>query len=284
MATYPRKGMQRILAGSDNPELRVTLQGQDGDAVDASGTLTCSITRADGTSVVTDRATTNTTGVGTYTCTLTTAEALTLDVLTATWRIAGVTRATTHHRVVGGFLFSVAELAQRAGMQEFDNATLRVERDRVTDLIEMNTGVSWCPTYDYDETEERSHRCRAVTRRPLRVLRSMSIDGVAQSLTAMKLYPASGIIDVGYSFCGLMAIGVEHGFDQPTADLKDAALTAAADRLLREYSSIGVRTRSMSNEMGVTQQFSYAGDGHPTGIDEVDAVINAHDHRDSAFA
>lgn len=283
MSTYPARGLQRILAGSINPDLRVMIRDQDGEAIDAAGTLTCSIARADGTVVATDRATSDANGTGAYTCALTTAEALTLDVLTATWRISGVTRATTHHRIVGGFMFSIAEGAQRAGMDQFDQAAMRIERDRITDLFELHTGVAWCPTYDYIEREAPG-RCKIITPRPLRALRSLSLDGVAQTTTTMELDHAAGIIDAEYTLCGWMALGVEHGFDQPPADLKDAAITAFADRLLREYSTLGARTRSMTNDLGVTQQFSYAGKDHPTGIDEVDAVLMANDHRDPAVA
>lgn len=283
MATYPVRGMQRILAGSITPSIRATLLDQDGDPVDAVGTLTCSIARADGTVVATDRATTDATGAGVYTCALTTAEASTLDVLTATWRISGVTRATTYHRTVGGFLFSIAQLANRAGMQEFDVAELRAERDRVTDLFERCTGVVWSPQYDYDEREAPG-RCHIITHRPLRSLRSLTLDGVAQTVSTMYLDQAAGIIDARFTVCGRMTIGVEHGFDQPTADLRDAALTVAADRLLRESSTLGSRTRSMTNDLGVTQQFSYAGKDHPTGIDEVDAVLADHDFRDPGLA
>ena len=171
MTTYPRKGLQRILAGSVNPVLRVELLDQDGTAVAPTGTLTCTITRADGTVVATDRATA---GAATQrTCALTTAEAQTLDVLKAVWKDDSVTRATTYHRVVGGFIYSLASLAQRAGIAEgFDNAELLAERDRITDLIEDVIGVSFCPTYDLEERRGPG-RCDIITRRPLRAIRSI---------------------------------------------------------------------------------------------------------------
>jgi hypothetical protein len=50
-------------------------------------------------------------------------------------------------------------------------------------------------------------------------------------------------------------------------------IVAAADSVRRDFSTIGPRVRSISDGMGVTQQFSYAGKDHPTGLDEVDAVI-----------
>jgi hypothetical protein len=273
MSTYPDRGLQRILAGSVDPVLRVVLSDQDGDAEDAVGTLTCTITRADGTVIATDRATASATGLGAYTCALTTAEAVTLDVLTATWSISGTTRATSYHRVVGGFLFSIAELAQRAGMTEFDQASLRIERDRITDLIEHHCGAQ-TPRYDLVEFEGHGHQRHAVWHRPVRSVRALTIGGSPVTVSDLDVNVAAGIVS-GITFTGWCVLGIEHGLSTPDHDLKDAALTAAADRVLRESSTIGPRARSVSNDLGVTTQFSYAGDGHPTGIDEVDAVIMA---------
>lgn len=269
--TYPARGLQRILAGSVNPDLRVTLAGQDGDAVDAVGTLTCSIARADGTVIATDRATTDAAGVGAYTCALTTAEALTLDVLVATWRISGVTRATTYHRVVGGFLFTAAELQQRPGLQTFDIAALRVERDRITDLIEWYCGAQ-SPRYDLEVFEGHGGDHRGLAHRPVLSVRSVTVGDSTVDVTDLDVSHAAGIVR-GVTFCGQCTVGYEHGTYTADPVLKDVALIAAADRLLRDKGTLGPRARSATNDLGVTQQFSYAGDGHPTGLDEVDAAI-----------
>lgn len=272
MATYPRKGLQRVLAGSVNPKLRVQLLNQDGEPADPAGTLTCTISRADGSVVATDRATA--TGVGgERTCALTTAEAQTLDVLQAVWHDDGVARATTYHRVVGGFLYSITDLARRAGIStNFDDAELRAERDRITDLIEGVIGVSFCPVYDLEERRAPG-RCEIITRRPLRAIRSMTLDGATVTTSAMYIDPGQGVIDARFTVCGWMTLGIEHGEDAAPSDLRDAAMIASADALLRKWNALGPRVRSVSDGMGVTQQFSYAGDRHPTGIDEVDAVI-----------
>lgn len=272
MSTYPRKGLQRILAGSVNPVLRVELLGQDGDAVAPNGSLTCTISRADGTLIATARSTTAGTGLH-HTCALTTAEAQMLDVLRAVWQDEDGVRATTYHRIVGGFMYSLAALAQRAGIAEgFDRDELMAERDRITDLIEDTVGVSFCPTYDLEERRGPG-RCEIITRRPLRAIRSMTLDGATVSTAPMYVDAGQGVIDARFTVCGWMTLGIEHGEDAPPADLRDAALTASADALLRKWNKIGPRVRSVSDGMGVTQQFSYAGDRHPTGIDEVDAVI-----------
>lgn len=276
-ATYPARGMQRILAGAATPVLRATLYDQDGnEAVDATG-ATCTITRADGTVVATNRATTVDEETSAVHCELTTVEGATLDVLTATWSISGVVRATTYHRTVGAFLFPLGALAARPGMGKVTTAQLIAERDRVTDLIEEHTGLAWCPQFDIEEFTGHGTYRHATVGRPIRRIRSLSIDETSIDLTTadLDIDQAAGIIS-GVWFCELCSIGLEHGFAGPPADLRDAALAAAADRLLRENSPVSSRARSITNDIGITQQLSYAGEAHPTGLDEVDAVIIAH--------
>ena len=271
MSTYPRTGLQRILAGSVNPNLRVALYDQDGIAATPTGTLTCTITRADGTVVATDRATAGTTAD--RTCALTTAEASTLDVLQAVWKEDGATRATTYHRIVGSYLFPLAALAARAGViEDFDRAEMIAVRDRATDMVESVVGVAFCPSYDLDQRHGPG-KCEIVTHRPLRGIRSMTLDGATISTTSMYLDKAAGIIDARFTVCGWMTLGVEHGFDAAPTDLVDAAVTYAADSLQRPLGIVSRRARTVSDGLGVTQQFGWAGPGHPTGIDDVDAVL-----------
>jgi len=277
VATYPARGLQRILAGSTTPVLRARLYDQDGDTIINAEGATCTITRADGTVVATGRATTIDDATDELNCELTTAEAVTLDVLTAAWTLGGTVRATTHHRVVGGFIYSLTALRERRGLESFPTATLLAERDRITDLIEEHTGLVWCPQFDIEEFIGHGTYRHVMVGRPVRTIRSITIDETAVDLTSadIDVDPVSGVIS-GAWFCGLCSIGVEHGTDAPPADLRDAALTASADRLLRSSNTISARARSITNDMGITQQLSYAGEDHPTGLDEVDAVIVKH--------
>lgn len=274
MSTYPRSGMQRILAGSVNPELRVTLRDQDGEPADAGGTVLCTITRADGTVLATNRATSDPTGLGTYVCALTTAEATTLDVLQAQWTVSGVVRATSWHRIVGGFMFAISDVQARPGAQSFDVAMIRVERDRITDLIEEHCGAV-APQYDLEQWQAPHHgsHIRTLHHRPVRAIRSVTVDGAAEDLADLEVDFASGVVTGDVWFHESCTIGYEHGLDAPPEDLRQAAIDAAVDRILRNKNTVGPRVRSSTNELGITQQFAYAGPNHPTGLDEVDAVI-----------
>jgi hypothetical protein len=279
VTTYPRTGLQRILAGAPDPELRAVIYDQDGDPVDtAPGTVTCTITRADGTAVATGRACTTSTSA--VTCELTTAEAQTLDVLSAVWSVNGVVRHRSWHRIVGAFPFSIPELAKRAGIAEgFDRAELRTERDRITDLVEEYVGAV-VPRYDLEQWRGTGGFTHALAHRPLRRIRSLIVDGDPDDIVDLdEVDYAAGVVSGDVLFHGDCVLGYEHGRDLPPADLRDAMLTAAADRLLREWSTIGPRVRSISDGMGVTQQLSYAGKDHPTGLDEVDAIIMRYSRR-----
>jgi len=272
MTTYPRANMQRVLAGSINPVLRVTLQDQDGDPVAVVGSLLCTITRADGTVVVSGRTTAAGAGLGAHTCALTSAEALTLDVLSASWTVSGVVRATSHHRVVGGFLFGISDVQARRGTQAVDVSSIRAERDRVTDLFERYCGAL-APQYDIESWIGNDSNRRVLSGRPVRSLRSATTNGTAAVITGFDIHAAAGLVDADVCFYGACSIGYEHGMDSAPEDLHQAAVDTAVDRLMRAANARGPRVRSSTNELGITEQFTYAGRDHPTGLDEVDAIL-----------
>jgi hypothetical protein len=272
-------GMQRILAGSVNPVLRAVVLDQDGELATLTGPATVAITRADGTVIASARTATLGANIGTITAALTTAEAVTLDVLTAVWAVNGVVRASTSHRVVGGFLFQIRDLAGFAGMEKFDDASRRDERDQVTDLIEEHTGVCWSPTFDRVTFRHSGSTTMLAPVFPVRAVRRLTIDGTVISLTGLEVEPEEGIITGSQlAVAGMAVLDVEHGFTAPDGPLAEAALQAARHRLLSRKSALGDRVRSVTDDMG-TRTFGFAGRGHPTGVDDIDAVIVAHDRR-----
>lgn len=291
MITYPREGQQRILVGSATPSLRVTLRDQDGEpASDVAGDVTVTVTGSDGTVLGTDIAATPladdagplTGGAdGAFTAEVPGA-AVRLDVLEAVWSIDGTARTTTWHRVVGAFMFSIAELRKRKGIgsaASYPDTDLFIARDVVTDVFEYHTGASWVPTFDLEESAGYNRNRHLLQWRPVRALRSLSVNGTAQDLAGIHLDRQAGLITGSTEFVGRVVAGYEHGYSEPFADVRRAALTAAAFLLTDESGAASARVRSMTTDAGGTMQFSYAGEGHPTGLDEVDAVIVAHDHR-----
>jgi hypothetical protein len=280
MSTYPQKGMQRILAGSTNPQLRARLRNQDGGAFTVAGTptVTCTITRADGTVVVTDRSAAVTPD-GSLTVNLTSVEGQTLDVLTAVWKVDTVERATSHHRIVGGFLFSVDDVQAAGGVSKFNATTLLRARDATLDMIERATGVCWSPTFDRYEFQGQRRHTLASKFRPLRRIRTLTLDDAPQNISLLDVNAEAGLIYSDTTLCGWTVLAVEHGFDDAPEDLVEAGIQACKFTLLQSQSALGQRVRSVSDDQG-TRTFSFAGKDHPTGIDDIDAVIMGYDMRD----
>lgn len=269
-STLSIRNAQRILIGASSAEARVITLDQDGEPADLSGTVTVSITRADGTSVQTGTATAGA-AAGSYTFALSDAAVGTLDVLTVTWSTGGIVRATSHVRVVGGFLFNLADLSQQPGTAKLDRAMMLELRDAVTDVFERFTKHSFVPAYD---VEVRPGSGSVVLHRsPVRSVRRI-VDSVGNvvSITGIEVLEEAAIVRC-IPADGLLAVGFEHGDSAPSAEARRLAVVTAADMATRDWSVISSRTRSQTNDLGVTQQFSYAGKDHPTGIDEVDAFL-----------
>jgi hypothetical protein len=282
VSTFPVAGAQRILVGSASADLRVTLLDQDGNPADAVGTVTVDLVRVStGTVLATGRATSDTSGSGTYTAALTAAECATLDVIQATWKAGTTVRATTEHRIVGGFLFSRPQLRAQEGigsLSTFSDAALDTARDLVTDKFEDCTGVSWVPTFDLYRTVVRARtEVLVLPHRPIRAVRTITMDGTAIDLTTIDVDADAGLI-AGRPFSGEMVIGFEHGYDGPPQDLRDAALQYARFKLLGDTSGISPRARTLANEFG-NVTYSTAGRDYPTGLPDVDEVLIRRDHR-----
>lgn len=267
---------QRILIGASSAVARLTALDQDGEPADLSGSVAVAVTRASGASVQTGTAT-DATGTGVYTFTLSDAAVGTLDVLKITWSTSSIVRATTYVRVVGGYLFSLAELAQQPGASKLDRQVMLGLRDTVTDLFERFTRHSFVPAYDVEVRELRGRTSLgsvALSRSPIRSVRSITDDeSNAISVTDLDVLEEAGIVRCIPTTGEVVWIGYEHGDSAPSAEAKRHALTTAVDMATRDWSVLSSRTRSQTNDLGVTQQFSYAGKDHPTGIDEVDAFL-----------
>lgn len=290
MSLLDRIPDQRILKGAP-ATLRAVLVDQDGEAdttVDSGVTVT--VTRLDGTVLVSAQPATVADGVATYALTAAQTGAG-LDVLTAAWTHDSVVRVTTRHEVVGRFWFAPSALLSIKGVEqalqstpgEGGTAGLVAARTWIESLIEQVTGVAWVPRVARDELDvpDGSTVVRLRHMRP-RSLVSVSIDGTAETLADWTVDEWGGLRRVdGGTFSTSDARGLvvqyEHGFDAPPPALREAAIVAAADRIKRRVSTIGDRATQLSND-GVVINLGRFDPQHPTGIPEVDAVILAHDH------
>ena len=159
--------------------LAVTLTS-DGTPIDASGSVLVTITRDDGTAVVTAQTAVH--GVtGVYTFTLTAAQNMQLDRLTCVWSgtIAGQANVwTTRVQVAGGVSFSVAQARK---LRPLDDATtypagdIVAYREGAEEALEDVTWGAFVPRYQRATYSLR--RGRATLLPNVRAVRSVKLDG-----------------------------------------------------------------------------------------------------------
>lgn len=275
----------RILVGSP-ATLTATFYDGGETAVDP-GTVTVTITRADGTAVATGAATV---GAGAAARTYSLTAQSRLDHLTAVWTGSSGGRVlTTRHEVVGGYYADLAEIRALDALgntSKFPEATLARARWQAEAKIEDATGVAWVPRHDR-QVSFGDNTTQILTRWPRpRSLIAVSINGTAAAdLTKFTLYDI-GMVErtsgatwpKGTTSTGNVTVEYTHGYDRPTEDLRMAFLQYVRYLVLDTTSRIPDRASSYSTEFG-TFQLVTAGFNRPTGLPEIDAILNQHSHR-----
>lgn len=241
------------------------------------GTVTVAVTAADGTTIAGVGAVSAGTA-GVYTASL--PAQTTLGVLTATWTGA-TSKVRTTHEIVGAQLVEIAEIRAQLNITssaKYPNATLDDARAWFLDIVTDHCGFSPVPRY-VRETADGSGtgRLQLTNRAYIRTLRSVSVDAVdVADLTGWDLdtgilYRKDGIFAAGRNN---VVVAYEHGLDQASADLRRAALTAIRYRVLTDaLQQIPDRATALQTETG-TIQYSQPDENNPTGLRDVDAVLN----------
>lgn len=267
---------QRILAGAP-ATLEVRFLDSTGEPSTVAGPVTVTVTRADGTAVVTDVGATASGETWTYA--LTSAQTADLDTLTATWTGPGGRKAISRHHIVGGFYFTLSDLRSLSDMEDtskYPNSVIREVRRRVEDTFEDATGVAWVPRHS-TETIDLSGGVGLLSQVKVRRLRHI------EGLTTVQVDAAS-VTSAGRITGALLSktalVGFEHGYDALPADLRDAALTFARAQLLGNRTGIPDRATTFTSAEGGTYRLATPGvGGWITGIPEVDEALHRHDHR-----
>jgi hypothetical protein len=192
---------------------------------------TVTVTRADGTPVITSGATNNT-GVGTFARTLTAAQMGLLDTLTAEWTMtvgAETTVLRTHVEVAGGFLCPLADLAAVfTGETDAELARIRTAAEqRLEDAI----GFACVPRYAY-ERNRSVRRGRVRFGWPnVRVIRSLEVDGYAYTGSTLDAitYGLSETVYLTGTYGSYATVGYEHGEDYPSEAARQAVVLAAQE-------------------------------------------------------
>jgi hypothetical protein len=275
----------RILVGA--PATLTAAFYDGGEALVDPGTVTVTVTRSDGTAVVTGAATV---GTGAAARTYTLAAQTRLDHLTAVWTgSVGARTVTTRHEVAGGFYADLAEiraLDALANTTSYPTAKLELARAQAEDRFEEATGVAWVRRHARDILSGTGYSRIMLNRRPPRSLIAATIDGtVAADLTLFRLYDTGAIERAGGATWpkesagggGNLVVEYVHGYDAPPWDLKQAFLTYVRYLLLDTRSRIPDRATAMTTEFGTIQLASAT--SRATLIPEVDAVLADHDRR-----
>jgi hypothetical protein len=254
---------------------------ESGAAVDP-GTVTLGITRADGTELVAPGASTSGTGTSPRTYNLTTTHTALLDKLKVTWTSTLKGTLVSYVEVVGGFLFTIAQLtAIKPGSQTWTTAQMEEKRIEVEQAIEDQAGVAFVPRYSY-ETFDGPGSLSILLKPRTRVIRSATIAGTAVSadeLAELTYVAAGSTYGVTWTFgYGNVTIGYEHGYDNPPGRIKNAALMLAKSELVQ--GPVDDRAATFSSADGGTYGLVVAGrGGSHFGLPYVDTAVEDYSIR-----
>lgn len=246
------------------------------------GTVTVTITDSAGVELHADAATTSDGVERTYT--LSTTDTATLDVLTATWKVAGNVVAETQAAIVGGYYFTLAEL--RASHKtvldngKWTNALLLKLRNEVEESFESWTQMSWVPRFSVSTVHAGLADVQAI--RNIRWIRHYSDNDTFTEGSAAEVADTHGTAwGSVHGWChnyGRTVIGVEHGMNEPPADLKAAAMRYCQRLATRRESGLSDRAQSYTTPEGMTVNVGRIGtDWRPTGDEIIDEVLRRPD-------
>lgn len=274
----------RILVGAPATLTAAFYDGGE-DLVDP-GAVTVTVTRSDGTAVVTGAATD---GTGAAVRTFDLDAQTRLDHLTATWSGDTGRLVTTRHEIAGGFYADLVEIRALDAVSsavKYPTELLAKARLWAEDRFEEATGAAWVPRHARDTLSGNGASRLVLEHRPPRMLIATTIDGTAAAdLTKFRLYD-EGLIErtAGATWPkesagggGNVVVEYVHGYDAPPADLKQAFLTYVRYLLLDSRSRIPDRATAMTTEFGTIQLASAT--SRATLIPEVDAVLADYDRR-----
>lgn len=274
--------MTRIVLGQDAKVTSPLFVNDDEAATAADSTPTVAIVNAAGTTLTAPTVTSAGT-TGRYTAALTdTAHASQLDTLTLTWTgtVGGSTRSMTQVvDVVGGRLFSVADLRAEPGLEAastFPTSLLRDVRDECEDYAER-----WCSVaFNLRFTQETLYYDGAGVLRPTfgrgRTVRTITVDGTTGTASdwaftpAGHLYPVTGGLRSGVP----IVVGYTHGWDTPPPKLVRECLRWARREVLAR--SARATTDVLAETLdGQTTRYALPDPtmGRPTGVLALDPVL-----------
>jgi len=173
--------------------------------------------------------------------------------------------------IVGGHVVSLAELKAYDGGAFADESDDRLRDARLwaEQRIEhvRAAGVAFVPRGASETLWADGERELWMEYPRLRTVRSLTVAGVEVDPATVEVRNMSIRREDG--FTGKVEVVYEHGYDHPSQPVKEVALLAAKEYLVR---NLGSRATTESTDVGF-YRLSIAGREGRTGIPEVDAVI-----------
>jgi len=288
--------MQRIRQ-SVAATLQVVFTDELGVPQARAGGVTVGVTRANGDVVIAAGTAATAGATGVFTKALLATQTAQLDELTATWRdVSGGVDFVTTHRVVGGFMFSIAEARAYDDVlndaTKYPNQLLADRRSEVENEAEWICDRAFVPSYARVTCNGAGTNLLNVGKHDLRRVRGVRVfdsgldgsysDLTADQLSSIGLLPNGvirrtdgGIFDFGVSN---VIVDVEYGLNAPVDTMSVAAIVRLRSRLFTPKSGLPERTRTWTDPNGNTYTFT-GPDAFKTGIDSVDAEYARHSMR-----
>jgi hypothetical protein len=210
-------------------------------------------------------------------------EALTLlDTYTVVWTVTVGEEALaylTQLEVCGGHLFTIAAFRARASREttSLTGALIRAARRIAEDRFEGHCHVAFVPRGARGELRGDGTTSLLLPHVALREIYALTIDGAPLSETELAaLEPEEpGIVrrprGLRWPRGAQIRCHYAHGYDGPSGDVSEAVLKLASEYAVPDR-ALPPRATSLSTDVGVFR-ISTAGREHPTGIPDVDAVI-----------
>lgn len=277
----------RVIVGQDAKVLSPLFFDDDENPAAADSTPAVAVTNAAGTTLAAPTVTAAPT-TGRYTAALTdTVHAAQLDTLTLTWTatVSGSTRSLTQYvDVVGGRLFSIAELRSEPSLSDpamFPTSLLGQIRDEVEDYVEQWCGVAFNPRF----TQETLYGGGGWILRPSwargRTVRTVTVDGVESTAASWTFDDAGYLRYTGWVQQGVpIVVGYTHGWDAPPPRLLRVALGWARREVLARSAKVAPDMLSETID-GSTIRYALPDPaaGRPTGVLALDPVLQEYNLR-----
>jgi hypothetical protein len=214
-------------------------------------------------------------------------------LLSLTWSFSISGQASslrTQVEIVGGFLFSIAELRKRLpDTTAYPTSALIDARTAAEQDLEEACGIAFVPRFKRDTFTVRRPTDELVLKwNHVRTLRGVTVDGVALSgtdLSFLALEPESGILrrytpswwgtQISSTFQSTVAVSYEHGEDQAPEFVRRAALDLASEIAPQDAggsASIDPRAESIVTQDGTIRLHTRAS-AIDYGIPTVDAAV-----------